>query len=159
MNRTSKSNLRSLMLLLLGIAMITSCLEMNKEEDPAELFNKWKLIRIEETVRTLEPPSDSVSIWIEFTRQKSNLAHSTNYMHSFYGFGINNSYTGGFNFDSSRKPANKLTLSQVATTFVVSPELEAHYFSLLPNVISFSVNDDILVLECREGQMMIYKQA
>lgn len=160
MNSATKSSLGSLMLLLFAITLITSCLEMNKQEDPEMLLKKWKLVRIEETARTVAPPLDSIQIWVEFSKQQVNsFGSSKSYRHSFYGFGIRNSYVGGFNFENDRNSFNKLVLSELITTYVASPTFETYYFSLLPTVVSYVINNDTLILTCTKGQMLIFKQA
>ncbi|MFT2010560.1 META domain-containing protein [Pontibacter sp. 13R65] len=147
--------------LLLCIAMVTSCLEM---EDPEyktseEILGKWVLVRVEEPIKTVSAPTDSVQVWLEFARSGGSPVQQTGGAFSVRGENLVNIYAGSAIFNSTEK-AGSLTIGSLGTTKRGGPALhtsfDSYYLKLLEKAASFSIKDNTLLIWTENEEMLLF---
>ncbi|WP_187262716.1 META domain-containing protein [Pontibacter beigongshangensis] len=147
--------------LLLCIALVTSCLEMGDPElkTSDELLGRWYLVRVEEPVKTVAPPADSLQVWLEFATSGGSLEQRTGASFSVRGENLVNLYAGSAIFNSAEQ-AGKLTIGSLGTTKRGGPvrhmAFDEYYLRLLEKAVSFSIKDDTLLIWTENEEMLLF---
>lgn len=147
--------------LLLCIALVTSCLEMGEPESKTTdaLLGRWYLVRVEEPVKTVAPPTDSQQVWLEFAMSGGSLEQLTGASYSVRGENLVNMYAGSAIFNSAEKAGN-LTIGSLGTTKRGGPGLhmafDDYYLRLLEKAVSYSIKDDTLIIWTDKEEMLLF---
>lgn len=158
MNKDHKNGFSSLFILFVSILSVTSCLELRNadEAQPAALEGKWRLLRVEEVIKTVSPPTDSVPVWIEFDAGQESGALADGAVHGFRGEALVNIYGGAYAIQAN----GKLTVAGVQSTERGGPvpymDFDSYYYSELGKAVSFTLNEQTLVLKTSDGHLLIY---
>jgi heat shock protein HslJ len=158
MNNDHKNGFSSLFVLFLSILSITSCLELRNADEagPAALQGKWKLLRVEEVIKTVSPPTYSVSVWIEFNAGQKATSPAVGDVRGFRGEALVNIYGGAFTVQDN----GHLTIASVESTERGGPvpymNFDSYYYEQLSKATSFTFKEQTLVLKTTEGHLLVY---
>lgn len=147
----------TLLYILLVLPLLTSCLDKEEDAAPAALLKKWNLSAIAYTDKAdLLPPQDE-QVWIEFGKQQA----SSDY--SFTGNAAPNSYFGSLTLTNEGTSGTMLVgdmaVTVIGSTKMVSTELESEYFDLLGLARSYTIQQNTLIITCRDGEKLIYNNS
>jgi heat shock protein HslJ len=158
MNKDHKNGFSSLFVLFVSILSITSCLELRKSDEaqPAALEGVWKLLRVEEVIKTVSPPTDSIPVWIEFNVGQEAASPADGAVRGFRGEALVNIYGGAFTVREN----GGLTIASVESTERGGPvpymNFDSYYYTQLGKATSFTLKEQTLVLKTTEGHLLIY---
>ncbi|TXK37098.1 META domain-containing protein [Pontibacter qinzhouensis] len=147
--------------LLLCIALVTSCLEMgDPERQPSDqVLGKWYLVRVEEPVKTVAPPTDSTRIWLEFAGAGGSPEQQTGKAYSVRGENLVNLYAGSAIFNGAEK-SGQMTIGSLGSTKRGGPALhtafDAYYLRLLEKASSYTIKDNTLIIRAQNQEMLLF---
>jgi heat shock protein HslJ len=104
----------------------------------------------------VSPPTDKIPVWIEFNAGLESGALADGAVRGFRGEALVNIYGGAYTTQDN----GKLTIASVQSTERGGPvphmDFDSYYYAQLGEAVSFTLNEQTLVLKTSEGHLLIY---